>query len=93
MRRRENGSPSGGLICWEGNAGIGREDPTKINRLRRGPCLLRSRSHLLYGEDTAAVRPSELTETCGGRRETEVASGWPYAVWLSFTGRRVAVEL
>ena len=22
-----------------------------------------------------------------------MASGWPYAVWLSFTGRRVAVEL
>ena len=37
--------------------------------------------------------PSELTETCGGRRETEAASGWPYAVWLSFTGLRVAVEL
>ena len=36
--------------------------------------------------------PSELTETCGGRRETEVALGWPYAVWLYFTGRRVAVE-
>ena len=37
--------------------------------------------------------PSELRETCGGRRETEVASGWPYVVWLYFTGRRVAVEL
>ena len=37
--------------------------------------------------------PSELTETCGGRSVSEVASGWPYAVWLYFTGRRVAVEL
>ena len=38
--------------------------------------------------------PSELTETCGGRRSvSEVASGWPYVVWLYFTGRRVAVEL
>ena len=32
--------------------------------------------------------PPELTETCGGRRVSEVASGWPYAVWLSFMGRR-----
>ena len=46
---------------------------------------LRPKSHLLYGEDTAAVPPPELTETCGRRRVSEVASGWPYAVWLYFT--------
>ena len=54
----------------------------------------RPKSHLLYGEDTVAIPPPpELTEMCGGRRVSEVASGWPYVVWLYFTGRRVAVEL
>ena len=37
--------------------------------------------------------PSELTETCGCRSVSEVASGWPYVVWLYFTGRRGTVEL
>ena len=50
---------------------------------------LRPKSHLLYGGRT----PSELTETCGGRSVSEVASGWPYVVWLYFTSRRGAVEL
>ena len=54
----------------------------------------------LKAEVTFAVRrgyggrtPSELTETCGGRSVSEVASGWPYIVWLYFTGRRGTMEL
>ena len=66
---------------------------------------IRRRLHILFfivikASVTIALRrgyggrtPSELTETCGSRSVSEVASGWPYVVWLYFTGRRGAVEL
>ena len=61
--------------------------------LRHSEQIVHSLQTLLPGHVIKAEVTFALRRGYGGRRETEVATGWPYAVWLYFTGRRVAVEL